>query len=324
MVTVGIILFKPKKEIATSTVQIGNIKEELTLSGELDSSESVSLAFQGGGRLSWIGVEEGDYVYKGQSLASLDTRIEDISINKALNVYSITRNDFEQANYDNRDWRVISDVEERNRVDRILQKYQLTLNNSVLDVELQSVTREYSGLVSPINGIVTGVTSPIAGINIPPGQTQITIVNPNTLYVSVTADQIDIPFIKMGDTAEIIFDAYTDDTVKGEVNYISFVPKVGETGTAYEIKIALKGVNNRDLKYKIGMTVDVNFVLAEKKDVLFVEPQFIKTDKKGKYIVVDNGKRRIEVETGIEGDSKVEIRGDFKQGDKVYSVSLSK
>lgn len=317
-------IFKPKKKIESSIVSRGNVQETLTLSGEIDSSQKASLAFQAGGKLAWVGGQEGAYVYKGQSLASLDIRALKIGLNKSLNIYQITRNDFEQANFDNKDWSTNPDSDYRTRVNRILDKYQLTLNNSVLDVEATNLQIELSSISAPISGILTKVVNPVAGVNVSPMQVQFEIVNPDTLFLSVAADQSDIPNIKIGQQADIVLDAYPDEKLKGEVSKIAFVPKAGETGTVYEVKIALTDFKNKDQRYRLGMTADATFVLKEAKDTFFVEPQFVKSDKEGKYIVVENGKKRISIQTGIESDSKVEIMGDIAIGVKVYSLDLSK
>jgi RND family efflux transporter MFP subunit len=318
-VLVAFNLFKNKKKPETATIEKGNIKEELTLSGELDSYEKVGLAFQTGGKLAWVGAKEGDYVYKGQSLASLDTRALNINLKKTLNIYEISRNDFEQANFDNRDWQVNPDADTRDKISRVLDKYQLSLNNSVLDVEATSLQTELSSISTPISGIVTAVSSPVAGVNVSPSATQFQIVNPNTLFLSVTADQTDVPNIKIGDEAEIVFDTFPNDFLKGKVSKIAFTPKVGETGTVYEIKIDLTGVNNKDLKYRLGMTADANFILKEKSDVLMVQAGFVKEDANGKYLLVGSVKNRVYVETGIENGDKIEVAGKIKEGDIVFN-----
>ncbi len=58
----------------TYKVKRQNLKESLTFSGEIDAEEKVTLRFQTSGRLSWVGVKEGDFVKKFQTIASLDQR----------------------------------------------------------------------------------------------------------------------------------------------------------------------------------------------------------------------------------------------------------
>ena len=58
----------------TFTVAKSTLKETLTISGQIDAEEKVTLTFPTGGKLYWVGVKEGDYVEKYQGIASLDQR----------------------------------------------------------------------------------------------------------------------------------------------------------------------------------------------------------------------------------------------------------
>ena len=68
--------FASKTNIKTDTARVkrGNLEEKLTISGTVEAEEKVTLRFQTSGRLNWVGVKEGDYVKKYQSVASLDQK----------------------------------------------------------------------------------------------------------------------------------------------------------------------------------------------------------------------------------------------------------
>jgi len=66
------------------------------------------------------------------------------------------------------------------------------------------------------------------------------------------------------------------------------------------------------------MTGDARFALSEKSDVLYVPPQFINSDKNGKYLRLGRKNNKVYIETGIEGEERVEVIGDTKEGDIVY------
>jgi len=63
---------------------------------------------------------------------------------------------------------------------------------------------------------------------------------------------------------------------------------------------------------------DAKFVLSEKEGVLYVPPEFVNSDVNGKYVNLDKGNNKRYVEVGIEGEDRVEIIGDVKEGDVVY------
>jgi len=85
-----------KTILATYTVKRDDLQEILGVTGEVDASEKASLHFQTGGRLSWVGVKEGDVIKKYAGIASLDQRTLQKTLQKYLNTYSKERRDFEQ------------------------------------------------------------------------------------------------------------------------------------------------------------------------------------------------------------------------------------
>ena len=307
------------KNPQTYKIKKETLKETLSLSGEIGAEEKVNLKFQTSGRLIWVGVKEGDYVKKYQTIASLDQRDLKNRLTKYLNTYAIQRNTFEQTKDDDWNDQYALSQSIRDEAKRLLENNQYNLNNAVLDVEYQNLTVEYANLWTPIEGIVTRVDIPFSGVNITPATAEFEIINPKTIYLSVTAEQSDVVLLKVGMEGEIVFDAYPDKTFTGVIDYISFAPKTGETGTVYQVKLILDK-SGQELPLKLAMTGDVEFVLSEKKNVLSVPVQFVKKDSKGDYLTRERKgkKEKIYVKRGEEFDSKVEIKNGLEVGDIVY------
>jgi len=118
---------------------------------------------------------------------------------------------------------------------------------------------------------------------------------------------------------QIVFDAYPEKTYTGIVDYISFAPKTGETGTVYQVKLLLDK-DAQEMPLKLAMTGDVEFVLSEKRNVLAVPIQSVKKDLKGDYVtrIKNNKKEKVYVKRGDEYGSKVEIKNGLEVGDIVY------
>lgn len=311
-----------KKIAANSyTVKRQTLTEVLSLSGDIDAEEKVSLRFQTSGLLSWVGVKEGDYVKKYQVLASLDKRELQNSMSKLLNTYSGSRWDFEQAQANNKDWQTAGMTDAaRDTVKRTLDKYQFDLNNSVLSVESQALAIKFASLWTPIEGLVTKVDSPLAGANITPATATFEVINPKTIYFSATADQTEVISVTPGMMGKVVLDSFPDFELNGEVKTISFTPKVGESGTVYGINITFDSSELAD-KIKIGMTGDVNFVLKEIKDVLVVPEGYLKKQN-GKYMVmiVQAGmKIKKEVTVGSSVEGMMEITGGLNEKDVIYN-----
>ncbi|MBI5127467.1 efflux RND transporter periplasmic adaptor subunit [Candidatus Roizmanbacteria bacterium] len=308
-----------EKKLSTYKIKKETLKETLSLSGEIDAEEKAVLRFQTSGRLVWVGVKEGDIVNKYQTIATLDQRDIKNRLGKYLNTYAIQRNTFEQTKDDNWNDQYALGQPIRDEAKRILESNQHSLNNTVLDVEYQNLAVEYSNLWTPIEGVITKVSTPFAGVNITPAGSEFEIVNPKTVFLSVTAEQSDVVLLKEGMEGEIVFDAYPDKTFTGVIDFISFSPKTGETGTVYQVKLLLDEEGQK-LPLKLAMTGDVEFILSEKRNVLAVPIQFVKKDDEGDYLMRERkGKReKIYVKRGEEFDSKVEIKNGVGVGDVVY------
>lgn len=302
------------KKITTAKVKQGDLAQTLTISGSINADEHVTLRFQTSGRLSWVGVKEGDYVKKYQSVASLDQREVKKNLENELNDYLKTRWDFEEAQRETYKDKVLT-----NTIKRILEKTQFDVNKSVLDVEIENLSVEYANLWTPIEGIVTRVGSPYAGVNITATQAEFEIVNPKTIYFSATADQSEVVSLLKGMNGDLVLDAYPDATISGIIRDISFTPKSGETSTVYEIKFDFPN-NNDDYKYRLGMAGDLTFVTKSRTNVLSVPTKFVKTQNGKKYLNVKrNGKEeKAEVAIGIETDIETEITSGVATGETVY------
>lgn len=296
------------------TVEKTKLRETLTISGEIDAEERVTLSFPTGGKLYWVGVKEGDYVQKYQGIASLDQRDLQKRLESSLNTFMISRWDFDQTKQDNKDAQY-TDGDLGDEMKRIVDKAQFGLNNSIITVELQALAKEYAYLYTPIEGIVTKVGAPYAGVTIA-ATTSYEVVNPNTVYFSATADQTEVPKLRIGQKANIIIDPYPDDTVSATVSAVSFTPRVGDTGTNYEVKLTFPETVNV-LKYRLGMTGDVEFLTKEKSNVFAAPTTYVVSEMGKKYVfILKDGKTvKTEVTTGEEGDTKIEIVRGVQAGD---------
>ncbi len=319
-------VYQSQQNAATSDVQTYTVKREtlknvLALSGKIDAEEKVSLHFQSGGRLAWVGVKVGDTVSQYQTLATLDQRQLQKNLEKYLNVYKRERLDFDGNLDTNGDGSLGITQELRDATKRTYEQSQLDLNNSVLDVELQTISKEYSALYSPIDGIVTKVGAQAAGMNV-----SITdmyeVINPETIYFAISADQTEVVDLKEGMKGTITLDAFPDTTFSGTISTISFVPNTNETGTVYEVKMLV--TPNANSGYRLGMTGDVEFTLEEFPNVLVVPFEYVVDEEEKQYLYKDvNGKKeKVEVETGSEYEGLLEIKKGVSEGDVIYEPTI--
>jgi len=304
-----------KNKPQTVEVKKTSLRSTVSASGSIEAENQVDLKFQTSGLLSWVGVKEGDQVKKWQALASLDKRELEKNLLKALRDYNKERWDFDedsQITYQNE---IIDST-----IRRVLEKNQFDLDKAVADVEIKDLAIKLSTLVSPIEGIVTHIDEPIAGVNITPATAVFTVADPAGMKFVANIDEVDIANIKEGQKAIITLDAHPDQEFQGTVKKVSFAAITTRGGgTAFPIEIGLP--ENESLQFKVGMNGDVEIVLTEKENVLVVPNQALFQKKDQAFVkILQNGKiKEVEVKIGMEGETETEIIEGLQEGQQVIT-----
>lgn len=319
LIVVGFIVYQfiipksPNKDIAK--VKKGSIKEELTLSGSIDADEHATLVFPMSGRLAWVGVKLGDKVSKNQGIASLDQRTALKTLQGALLDFTEERRVFDKVQKDNNNNTPNSALNDAMK--RVLENNQYNLDKAVVSVELQDLARQQSYLYTPIDGVVTRADALFAGANAIMGSTTYEVINPNTIYFAVSADQTDVVNFTDGQNCNITLDAYPNEILNGTIRRISFTPKTDETGTVYKVEVNLTEPNF-EYKYRLGMTGDATFIAKQRINTLLLPLKFVKTDDKGTYVFINQKGTKKYIKTGIENDTDIEIINGLSEGETVY------
>jgi len=317
LAVVGFFFFKGrnKKEVTSSAIQRGLVKEELILTGSVKAEKHVELLFPTSGKISWVGVSEGDTVRKGQGLISLDKTVLNATYQQVLNTYKDKQAAAEKAE---------DDVKNHSSDETYTQKSTRTTAQVARDSAYDAVlAAEYNlrnaTLLAPFAGIISSLPISSPGVNISSADTIVEMVDPATIYFEVDADQSEVTDIKDGQDVTVILDSYSDRELKGNVSFIAYTPKAGETGTVYKVKVKFEAEAFGEDLPRIGMTGDAKFVLSEKAEVLFVPSEFVNSDISGKYLKLGSTNNKTYIETGLTGEERTEIISDkVKEGDTVY------
>lgn len=301
------------------TVSRENLVQTISASGTIDAQEKAVLRFQTSGKLSWVGVKEGDSVKKWQALASLDKRQLSLDFQKKLKDFESEFTDFDDTDKTYEDY-VLSDT-----VRRIKKRAQIDLDKKVLDVEIASITNQLATILSPIEGIVVDITNATVGTNIIPTTTSFTVAKPNQMKLTAEIDETDIANVFLGQKVLITLDAYPETEIKASVDYIAFSSIVSSGGsTAFPIEIYLP--ENIDQQFKIGMSGDVEIITAEKENTIAISFSAIKENKEGQQFVEILSGKSIEeriVQVGIESDDSVEITSGLEGGEVIVVSEIN-
>lgn len=290
-----------------------DISQILVLSGTLDAKERVYLNFLAGGKLVYLGAKEGDWVEKWQTIATVDYQDLQKSLEKNLNFYENRRLDWDAQLEEDKD-QVLSNDEQRAR-----QQNQNLLENTVLDVELISVAVDNRVMSAPFAGILLTVPTSVTGVTLSPTDF-FELLNPQTLLIRAEVDEIDLPLLSLGQKANLIFNAYSEENIDSEITFIAPKSTVGSSGTVFEIELPVPGVADLS-KYRIGMNADVEIELAKKTDVLVVPLEAI-NNQDGQTIVKvksqnSQGYENRVIELGLESDEMAEVVSGLAEGEVI-------
>ncbi len=288
----------PKKEDISKTLQV---------SGVVDAKQKARLRFLLGGKITYLGAQEGDWVKKYQTLAKIDSIDLNKKLTQDLNTYFNQRMDFEQSREDYKDKATTTKDE------RIIQKNQKNLENKVLDVEVRDITIKNNLLSTPIEGIL--VTSPTAVSGVQLSASDIfEIVDPTSLIILATVDERDLSQVRLGQEATVILDAYPDRKYATTVAKIDYVSQVSSTGTVFLAELPLSHLlgdasNPLDV-FRIGMNGDVDILIKKASQVLTVPTNSIKQRSDKNYVSIkkeDGTLEELEIKIGIETDERTEV-----------------
>jgi HlyD family secretion protein len=165
------------------------------------------------------------------------------------------------------------------------------------------------------------------------------------LVVTVSIDEVDIAKIKLGQKADITFDALPDQKFTGTVSDISDVGVVSNSAATFDVKVALDKTDG----VKTGMTANVEILVNHKEGALLVPIEAVQDRNGRKFVILDNGGatdasrsgsdagfggssragsamtgRMTRVETGLYNETLIEITNGIKEGDKVVLPTVAR
>ena len=278
------------------------IKDVLILPGETQPWQDVSLAADQGGRVEWIGPQEGDRIKKGDLLAKIDVSALKAALDNAQAAHRLSRN-----LYDRR----------KNLYDRkIISREELDTARTDVEVKLGSVRQakvqyEHGFLHSPIDGVVNRLhVDP--GEYVRQGEPVADLVNVEKIKIEVNVPELDVRFLKVGQQAMVRVDAFKEHTYIGTVEFVAM--KADPATKTFRVKVVIENTEGR---VRPGMIARLAFLRQVIPDAL-VAPLFALVDKGGERLVFVEKDGVVQARTVslgvIEGDV-IQITEGLEEGD---------
>jgi RND family efflux transporter MFP subunit len=303
--------------VKTDTVKVAKTISKLHYSGTIEPLQTIPLSFENAGTVESVFVQEGEFVKKGQVLATID-KVDDVSLNKA------TEAKYRQA---------------KDAYDRLKPVYEKGSLPEIKWIEIETSLREAEAQMQLSKSSISKCTmrAPVSGMvgkrNVEPGQSSISLKDPielvkiETILVKISVAENEICNIKKGQKASFSISALHDKTFTGTVSSVGVVADF--ISRTYEVKIMAQ---NPDLEIKPGMVCDVNLNTAEERSCIIVSNNAVSKDNEGKsYVYLVNSDNKtvkkkivkvnsylnngIEVTSGITPGQVIVIEGKEKLSD---------
>ncbi|HLY26561.1 MAG TPA: efflux RND transporter periplasmic adaptor subunit [Aggregatilineales bacterium] len=197
-----------------------------------------------------------------------------------------------------------------------VKQAQSTLASAQSALDQAKQTLAETNLVAPFDGVVAQINMNV-GEPAPSSQDAV-LLDTHSFYVDLPVAELDIAKIKVGQDADMHFEALPSGTIPGKVTLISTAPNTG-TPITYTVRVEIASQGQPLLS---TMSTTASIILANATNVLRLPNRFIRIDRQANkaYATVlqsDGSYLDVQIQLGTSNDSYTEIKSGLKEGDVV-------
>jgi cobalt-zinc-cadmium efflux system membrane fusion protein len=310
------------KTTTTAVAQTQPVKNELSFYGKItaDNNKMIDVYPLVGGNVIKVNVELGDYVHKGQVLATIkSTDIADFE-KQSLDAKSdllVAKNNLKVA-------QELFDGKLNSESDVLQAKSEVTKAQSQLG-KIQETYKIYNIKA----GSIYEVTAPISGFIIQKSINQdmllrsdrseniFDIAEISEVWAMANINETDIDKVKLGIDADVTTLSYPDKVFKGKVDKIFNV--IDPETKAMQARVKLQ---NPDYLLKPDMNANIKLSFKEDKSLIAIPSDAIVFDKSKNFVMVFKDRHNIETRQvevySVVGDTTY-IKSGLKENEKVIT-----
>jgi membrane fusion protein (multidrug efflux system) len=289
-------------QVSVTEVQPVPIRDILTLPAQTEAWQDVRVASDVAGRVEWVGPREGEKVKKGQVLAKIDVSALKAALDRAEAAFKLAEELFER-----RKQLFERKIIHQEDLDRSYTERTLAEGN----LRQARIEYERGFILAPINGFVNYVYVD-EGEFVDRGKAVIDLVDLDKIKTQVDVPEMDVRYIKVGQTAGVRIDALPELDLTGTVDFVAY--KADPATRTFQVRVI---ISNTDHRVRPGMIARVAFLRRVIPDAL-VAPLFALVEKSGERMVFvekDGAVQARTVSLGvIEGD-RIQISKGLNPGD---------
>jgi len=190
----------------------------------------------------------------------------------------------------------------------------------IRELEKTGQPRRTLAIFSPAEGLVVEkMDQALDGMYVKPGMNLYKIVDLSTVWVEAEIFEDQMPWLNLGQAAQLEFPALPGRTFRGTVRYI--YPYFNQKTRTMKVSIELR---NPDQKLRADMYADVSFDIPSARNVVVVPEESVIHSGKRNVIVLDRGDGTFqvsEVTLGRNGEGVWEVKDGAQEGDLVVVSS---
>ncbi len=296
--------------VTVVSIKEENISQNFKVTGDFEPLHQLNFLSETSGRVVRVKVKNGDYVKRGQEIASVDNEQINIDLKLAEANLEKTKSDLEKYNT----------MLENNAVNKQqVEEVKLSVINAETKVLTLKRQLRVSAILSPLSGTVNNLSLEI-GSYLTPGSVIAEIIDVSRLKMNVSVLDNEIVKVSNGQNINIIADIYPNDKIVGKVIFVS--PKADASGR-YTVEIEF--ANNTKQPLKAGMTGIADFELGgEKIATLLPLKCLVGSMKLPQVFVVEGDVVRLrKISIGSIHQDKIEIVSGLTISDKVVETGQS-
>jgi RND family efflux transporter MFP subunit len=175
-------------------------------------------------------------------------------------------------------------------------------------------------LRAPFSGVVL-TTHVEEGEVTAPGAPMVSLADTSSFHVDADLDEADLGRVREGMAAEVVLDAFPTERLPGRVTELA--PSVtqdlrGQRSVAIRVALA------PDPRLRVGMSADVDVVVATRDDAVHVPPNAVlgRGTDRAVWVVEGTVVRRRRIDVGVATWEAVEVLRGAREGERVV-VSLA-
>jgi membrane fusion protein (multidrug efflux system) len=303
----------PPAEVAPVKVTVIPVVAEPTfadtfeLPGVVEPNKVVEVSAEGDGKVEWIGPRKGAAVRAGEPLMRLNTDLLEAQFQVAQAQAGNNQTEFD---------RIKGLVEKGAAPSRDLDAAATQLAISKAQLEEARVRLARARIAAPMTGVLNDVLVEEGEyVTAVPATKVAEIVDTSVVKVATEVPERDVPFLSVGDKAEVRVDVRgRQTTLTGTTTFISQLANARTRSTRLEIMLP-----NQEGLLRSGQIVHVRLTRQILKDTILIPLLAVipMEDGKAVYIVESSKAVRRMVELGaIKGD-RVQIRSGLQPGDQL-------